>query len=188
MPAQYSELISKGNFYAEALEYDNAIEFYTKAIEYSPEMLAAYILRADVYFKLKRFRDALDDYNKAVSMISTPLEAARVYVKLGDVYREFVKLEDYSSMISQNAQYAQTCYSKATKIDSKCILGFIGIGDILFILRYPKGAIANYMEALRINAQHELADSVKEKMDAVYRRYGMYEEAVSLCSQVIRHS
>lgn len=54
----------KGQAYNEALQFETAIQQFSKAIEYNPDMVDAYIERAIAYFELGQFDPAIEDYKK----------------------------------------------------------------------------------------------------------------------------
>ncbi len=56
----------RGRGQYELMNYERAIEYYTKAIEKNPEYSAAYFERGDCYHKIQRYDYAIEDFNKAV--------------------------------------------------------------------------------------------------------------------------
>lgn len=66
--ASLEECINLGIDYYKKGEYDNAIFYYTKAIEIDPQYFEAYINRANIYASKKNYEQAISDYNKAIEI------------------------------------------------------------------------------------------------------------------------
>ena len=55
-----------GNDYLRAKDYEMALESYTKSINFNPQNAAAYFNRALVLIRLKKFKKAAEDCDKAI--------------------------------------------------------------------------------------------------------------------------
>lgn len=62
------ELKSKGNAALQAEKYDEAIDFYSKAIEIDPNNHILYSNRSAAYAKVGKYDDSLKDAEKTVSI------------------------------------------------------------------------------------------------------------------------
>lgn len=79
--AQGDKEYSNGNF-------DNAIEFYTKAISANPKNTKAYNSRGVVYYELQDYKSAVSNYTKALSIqpnnLGTIINRGVSYSRMGD--------------------------------------------------------------------------------------------------------
>ncbi|KAL4473939.1 hypothetical protein ABPG72_000301 [Tetrahymena utriculariae] len=66
---------NKGNEALKSKDYKEAIEYYTKSIEYDPKLAASYCNRALVYLKLKEYDKVVKDCNKAIELDPNYLKA-----------------------------------------------------------------------------------------------------------------
>ncbi|MBR6711856.1 MAG: tetratricopeptide repeat protein [Selenomonadaceae bacterium] len=122
-------------------DFNNAITFYTKAIELNSNNNYAYYLRAVAYKALKKYKQAIEDYNK--SIVLNPYNG-NAYSGLGDCYRS---LKNYDKAIEN--------YNKALKINPKDSLTYTSRG-----LCYQ--AIGNYSQA---KADFYKSDNLKNHHD-----------------------
>lgn len=84
--------------------YEKAIKHYTKALELSPQLAAAYNNRGNAYIKIRELEHAIRDYNKAIEL--NPADA-NTYHNRGNAYlvkREFEHaILDYNKAIELNS-------------------------------------------------------------------------------------
>ena len=59
---------NKGNEALKSNDIKEALEYYTKSIEYDPTLAAAFCNRSLIHLKLKNFGKAIEDANKAISL------------------------------------------------------------------------------------------------------------------------
>lgn len=81
---QYKRNINLGNKYLLAMQYDEAVVAFTKAIDIDPKTADAYVGRGDAYNSLGDGEKALDDYNKASeldSSLTSLIEARKEKIK-----------------------------------------------------------------------------------------------------------
>lgn len=79
----------KGMDYLYSTQYEEAIEYFTKAIKYHSENFEAYFYRGCAKYNSMMKKDALDDYNKAIE-INPKYDQA--YFNIGLYYRS---INDY---------------------------------------------------------------------------------------------
>jgi tetratricopeptide (TPR) repeat protein len=117
----------KGDIYYRREDYPTAIEFYTRAINFTPDKERFYEDRGDAYFYANKVDEALKDFEK-----STTLDKKRSYPndRIGDCY---YKIEKYENAISW--------YQKAIKIDPSYKYAYVGL-DLTYI------KIGKYNEAI----------------------------------------
>jgi len=63
--------------------YEAAISDYTAVISYKPDMIFAYISRGSAYNKLKKFKEGLSDFNKALSLSPDQVQSQEIYNNRG---------------------------------------------------------------------------------------------------------
>ncbi len=80
--------IATGNDSLQNGNYDEALNFFTRAISAKPDYATAYVTRGDAYLTQQRYDEALADFDKAIQL--DPANA-RAYNGRGVVYRERVE-------------------------------------------------------------------------------------------------
>ena len=163
--------------------YEQAIEYFTKAIKIDPKYIDAYHWRGITYNDLKKYDEAINDFNNTIKL--SP-EHAEAYKYKGDIYFD---LEKYEEAIHN--------YDKAIKINPKKALWYISRGMAYqtqgmaeqnpFIdnskfnsqKKYNK-AIENFTKALEINPKFAIVYKARsqayillgqnDKADADYKK------------------
>lgn len=69
------------------VETYDAIDDYSKALEIDPMHSNSYFLRGEIYFEEKRFKEALNDFNKVIEIGTDPC-IADIYIKRGLTKKE----------------------------------------------------------------------------------------------------
>ena len=110
-----------------------AVVYFTKAIELNPKFRDAYYKRAIEKGYLQDFRGALIDYNKVI--VLNPNEA-EPYIKRGDTKSA---LSDYQGAIAD--------YSKAIKIDPKNAGAYYDRGDVKLMVGIHEGGCLDLSKA-----------------------------------------
>ena len=94
--------------------YQEAIAYYTDAIEQKPDMLEAYLNRGIVYNDMAKVDKALKNYNIAIQMDPSYIDA---YYNRGLAYLEKEDLDqavaDFSKVIELNPEHAEAYYFRA---------------------------------------------------------------------------
>lgn len=94
-------------------KYDEAIEDSNNIIETYPKYPNGYTIRADTYFSMQKYKSALDDYKKALSL-SPGNKNFNLYLKLADteyeleLYKEAI--DNYLKIINLNPNYEYAYY------------------------------------------------------------------------------
>ena len=83
MEAMAMEMFKEAKKFAEQNNYNEAIKYYNKAIQFNPNYLEAYNDRGFAYSKLKNYNKAIEDYTKAIQI--DPSRAV-IYHNRGVVY------------------------------------------------------------------------------------------------------
>jgi len=99
--------------------YNEAIEYFNKAIEMYPYFAEPYFFRATTYFRMKNYEEAIADFTRCVKYDPSHAEA---YYWRGEVYYH---LEDYSNAISN--------YTKAIELDPDNIYYYYSRGTTYYL-------------------------------------------------------
>lgn len=95
-------------------EAELALKDMNTVVKLNPKSPKAYAGRAYVFKKLERFKDALEDYSKAISLNPQKEEKEKYYLERGDVYLELndykKAFDDYNRVIKKNPKYADAYY------------------------------------------------------------------------------
>ena len=89
-----TQMFDEAHKFAEQNNYNEAVKYYTKAIQFYPNYLEAYNDRGFAYSKLKNYSKAIEDYTKAIQIDPN---IAVIYYNRGIVYS---KLENYSQAVN----------------------------------------------------------------------------------------
>jgi tetratricopeptide (TPR) repeat protein len=94
---------SRGDAYYNKGNYDQAIEDYTKAINFNPDSAIEYCYRGDAYKNKGNYDQAIADYTKAISFDPNNMEA---YFGRGVAYKSKgnydLAIADYNKAITLN--------------------------------------------------------------------------------------
>lgn len=104
-------LIEAANNKANNKQYDDAVVDLSNIIYSYPKHPAGYIARADIYFIMKKYKEALNDYQKALSLgnknFTLYLKLANTKYELG-LYKEAI--QDYIYILNSNPNYEYAYY------------------------------------------------------------------------------
>jgi tetratricopeptide (TPR) repeat protein len=129
-------LSNRGYFYAEITNFDNAIEDYSKAIQYNPSSSMAYIGRAYAEIAKGEYTAAMPDCNMAVMLDP---DSADPYDFRG---RIFLQMGKYDRCIAD--------YSKAIEINTNSILYYLQRSQAFAGKEDITSAISDYGNILRL--------------------------------------
>lgn len=146
--------------YAAIGPYDRAVSYLTAALEIDSNYSEYYNDRGNVYFKMGRLPDAINDYLKAIELSPPHHES---WINLGQCYR----------LTGQMAE-AVTAYSNALDIDPNQSLALIGRAQVYEVLEEPDAALADYNAALVLNSNQPL---VLANRAILHYDAGRYQEA-----------
>jgi tetratricopeptide (TPR) repeat protein/Zn-dependent protease len=77
--------------------YQKAIDSFSKAIQYNPDYFESYHRRGNAYRKIKNDRQAIDDYQRAIDLISQRIKLERLnaanYYSRAIIYQDWMKIE-----------------------------------------------------------------------------------------------
>ena len=182
--------------------YDKAIEFYTEAIGIDNNKYA-YANRARAYLELKRYQEAINDYNQTIKLDSKYVGAfvnrARAYLGLMQYQKA---IADYNQAIELNSkcieayvnraiayselkryQAAIDSCNQAIKLDSKCVGAYVNRAIAYSELEQYEAAIADCNKAIKLNPKCLEACVARAR---AYLELKQYEAAIADCNQAIK--
>lgn len=118
--------------------WEEAINSFTQAIRLRPNLVKAYIARADVYINLKKYPEAIADLGQAIYL--QPDKVKEAYYKRG-----LAQLK-----LGQNEQ-ALTDLNKAIAIDPNYLEALFALGNSYFKLKSFEQAISTYSQVIAID-------------------------------------
>jgi tetratricopeptide (TPR) repeat protein len=118
--------------------FEEAIEYYTAAMDMDPGYSEYYNERASIFFRLGRLEEARADYCKAIELSPPYFE---VFTNLGQCYRRMGALEK-----------AIECYSRALDLEPNQTLALLGRAKSHEETGHVEAAIADYTAALAIDS------------------------------------
>ena len=130
-------LYNVAQVYAIIGPYEDALAYFSAAMEMDPHYSEYYNERGTVYFKLERFDEAERDYLTAITL-SPPY--AEVWTNLGQCYRAMERMED-----------AAAAYSTALDLDPETALALAGRADAYAALGQSTAALADFDAALALD-------------------------------------
>jgi tetratricopeptide (TPR) repeat protein len=135
-------LFNIAQVHAQIGPYEDAIAYFSQAMEMDPNYSEYYNDRGAVHFKLDRLAEAERDYLRAIEL-SPPY--AEVWTNLGQCYRAMERMDD-----------ADRAYSRALDLDPGCILARVGRADARSALDQGQLALADYDRALELGPDQPL--------------------------------
>jgi tetratricopeptide (TPR) repeat protein len=135
-------LFNIAQVHAQIGPYEDAIDYFSQAMEMDPNYSEYYNDRGAVHFKLGRPADAERDYLRAIEL-SPPY--AEVWTNLGQCYREMERMDD-----------ADRAYSRALDLDPDRILAVVGRAEARSALDRRELALDDYDRALTLGPDQPL--------------------------------
>jgi len=155
-------LLQKGDLISDFKFYNEAILYFNKAIETSPDSWEAYNNRAVAKVKLKDFNGALLDYNKSIELNSNCFDCYSGRGTVKKVLKDFNgALLDYNKSIELNSNYAMAYWNRG-------LLKYYDIDD-------KKGACQDARKAESLGYD-------SSGYDAIYREDYAYELINNACN------
>lgn len=124
---QFEELIKKGDTFYKSGNYDEAIKYFSEAIDSDPLNAKGYWYRGDAWFYKKKYGEAAKDYTRAIEIEP---QNSLFYRKRGSAFynsNEFSHAEkDYSKAIELNPadpllwRYRGDCFRQMRIMDKAC--------------------------------------------------------------------
>ncbi|HET7464602.1 MAG TPA: tetratricopeptide repeat protein [Longimicrobium sp.] len=123
--------------YTATRDFEQAIEYFTGAMEMDPNYSEYFNERGNAYLKLGRYEEAIRDYHEAMRL-SPPYP--EVWTNLGQCLRRLGRFDD-----------AEAAYARAIDLDPSVNLAHAGRAHALDVLGRHAEALAEYDETLRLD-------------------------------------
>ncbi len=157
----YKYYFSLGKIHYNNKNYEEAVNFLTKAIQENPYLVDAYDLRAKSLKELGRYRDAIEDFRKAYTLMP---EEKSFFVEISNVYfllamQEYEKgnIEEAADNIVKGMEI-----NYDIKLDEKFKNILIEAGKLITD-KNPQKAIIYFDFALRLVSDEDYVKAEKEK-------------------------
>lgn len=155
-PKKYCDAAEK---FEKALNYEGAIDNYSKALEMDPKMEEAFISRAKCYEKLNKKKEALEDYKRAI--VFSPKEK-EYYYNAGRLLAALGQNEEANDML-QKAIDRDKGYTDAINED---IAVLIKLKDYTTGVKMTELAINDKKTAASLYSHAVMNDSLKNLLEA----------------------
>ncbi|MBD2598269.1 tetratricopeptide repeat protein [Nostoc spongiaeforme FACHB-130] len=142
-------------------QYDQALQYFNRAIELYPQYVEAIAHRGITYRLMERYEEALQDFNRAIE-IDSKHEWAIAH--RGITYRLMERYEE-----------ALQDFNRAIEIDSKHEWAITHRGIIYRLMECYEEALQDFNRAIEIDSKHEWAIAQR---GITYRLMERYEEAL----------
>lgn len=157
-----SDYITRGDTFAYLEKPEKAIPLYRQALKHNNRDRYTYIKLAGEYIKRGEPLEAIDVYQKAVS----------VSADLADIYEDISR-----GMIEESGpEILERLYRIASSVDRGDPLYYKNLGKDFSELELYGDAAANYKRALDLGDKNE---NIYEKLAVAYVKHGKPEEAIS---------
>uniref|UniRef100_UPI0022DED762 tetratricopeptide repeat protein n=1 Tax=Bacillus mobilis TaxID=2026190 RepID=UPI0022DED762 len=192
----------EGNIYALDKKFIEAIDMYTKAIEYDNTYISVYNNRAYAYVMLNKYEEAMLDFAKALEISPA---SKKIYINRSYVYiktNEYQKaMKDIASAIDIDEsdsvlykvrgqirahleEYEESIedYTKAIELDSTDADYYHRRANVYDKLNRYEESIEDYTKAIEIAPDKCLSYNARAN---VYDKLNRYEEAIADCTKAI---
>ena len=106
--------VARGQFYAQQMRWEKAVQDFYKAISLNPAQGSAYIGLGDAYLGFEDKKNAVKAYSQAVQCSSTSFQALIKRAKIFFEVQDFAKsLSDLELALSYNSEDAEAYYYKS---------------------------------------------------------------------------
>jgi tetratricopeptide (TPR) repeat protein len=153
------------------LNYEKAIEYYGKAVKLKPKEIKYYAARAYIFEKVKKYKEAIDDYSTLIEL--QPVE--RYYQARGEKH-----------LISNNYESAVKDFTKAIELLNDFYYLYEKRGEAFLKLKLYEDALKDFDHIVQ-NGKSDACDGYKGRGDVFYSQNNYdqalenYSKALNLC-------
>lgn len=169
MSVQSNKLYNSAIVQEQEGNYQKALDYIQKALQYSPDDAVLNIKLAGLQANLGNYQEAISAYNKAINLRS---DDGFLYISLANLYAQQY---DYKN--------ALLAYEKAQSIMPEYKYNHINIANLKSLLKDPQGAIESYNNFLKEYPNNLEALSA---IASVYMEEKNYESAVENFALALR--
>lgn len=134
-------------------QYNEAILLYSKAIEVEPNDWRAYYQRGLSYHYLKKYSEALDDYETSLKLVNNPSKKEYIHFNKGLV--NYTIKMDIKSLID---------FNRVIKINDKNAEAWFMAGMACVDLNRKEQAVKNFKKAIELEPENKKYSSALQKM------------------------
>ena len=159
-----SEYYEQGITLAELNRYEDALDYYNKAIRIEENYIQAWNQKGNALYELEKYEEALHAYDRAIRI--NPENSQTIlnnWIGRGLVLQQLKRFNE-----------ALSSFAKAVQIEPKSQIAWQGQGDILFRLQRYQEAIEAYKKTVNLNK--ESYDNWY-KLGQCYHKIEEYKEA-----------
>eukprot|EP00240_Pyramimonas_obovata_P013701 CAMPEP_0118933648 /NCGR_PEP_ID=MMETSP1169-20130426/12108_1 /TAXON_ID=36882 /ORGANISM="Pyramimonas obovata, Strain CCMP722" /LENGTH=251 /DNA_ID=CAMNT_0006876439 /DNA_START=82 /DNA_END=834 /DNA_ORIENTATION=+ len=191
--SKFQQLKERGNALFQRKQYDQALEWYTKAIAEDGTVHAVYTNRAAAYFNLGKFQESLQDAEKSVELepkwTKGYYRIGMVHLELGDPHKSieaFTKgmdVEPGNAQVKEGLAQAQEAAKSAPKDHNDAKLK----GNECYKLSQYEEAAKWYTKALAMAPPEDTAfrSTVFTNRAESYRQMALDDDAISDCTSAL---
>jgi tetratricopeptide (TPR) repeat protein len=150
------------------LNYEKAIGYYGKAVKLKPKEIRYYAARANVFEKVKKYKEAIDDYSTLIEL--QPVE--RYYQARGENY-----------LISNNYESAVKDFTKAIELLDDFYYLYEKRGEAFLKLKLYEDALNDFDHIVKYG-KSDACDGYKGRGDVFYSQ-NKYDQALENYSKAI---
>jgi superkiller protein 3 len=175
------EYIEKGTSFSSIKQYNNAIEYFDKAIKLNSQKSTPYFRKACALFHLKRYEEAINEFDKAfdINKNSKDLKEKREKQNI------FILVNKSTALLNlKRYEEAIECCDKGLSLAKGEGLFdlYNNKGVSLFNLGRYEEAIDNYNKVVELKPDHVEANA--NKLCPLYR-LGRYQEVVETADKIL---
>jgi tetratricopeptide (TPR) repeat protein len=170
-PADVAALFYEGKWNYRNKNYNDAIKYYTQALNHKPDMGIAYLYRAIAYEENRDYGNAIKDYVSSWDMIDAP---NFVFFRLAYLYTD---KHDFEKAIEY--------LSEVLKKDSEDIHNAYENRAILYeeLHQFDK-ALKDYTTLIDLYAWNK--STYHNKIAEIYIKTGLFDKAIAECNEAMR--
>lgn len=163
-----------------------SLTIFNNAIAIDSTYGLAFANRGLAYYRMKRFDEALKDYDKAISLQSLQGNRSELFnnrgILLGEAGRTGEAIADFNTALGLNPLFA-SAHSNLGSASANLAREHAAHGDSVDAAAEYAKSIGHYTDAIRCDAS--LVSAYRGRA-SVYAKRGMYREAADDCSAIMR--
>jgi tetratricopeptide (TPR) repeat protein len=176
-----------GNEFVDNMKYEDAIVQFTSAIGLEPSNADYYSARASAYEKVKKYKEASGDYEKAI--VFSPKDVTAI-VSLGRVFNDMGKFDEALVLLNR----ASFLDKRDTKVYPEKVITLIGLEKLDLALKVSDSAVIvkdepinyYYRGIIYVKLNNDILGK-KELEKAISKDKKMVEPRVALADLLIRN-
>jgi len=165
--------------YRRNIIWTNELSLWSDVIQKAPRKARAYNNRGNIWARMQRPQDAIQDFNKALALVEeyekinpTPLKGAvnlmpEKWKILGNRANVYQQIKDYERALND--------YDQAIQLNPRYDLAYVNRGVTYSLIKQNDKALVDYTEAIRINPKNF---AIYNNRGNIYFMNGQYRKAL----------